>query len=1152
MACQTLREEDYGPAGKILAMLESAPQTRTTLSQTPEGVSRVLWSEGDQIAVFMDGSSGYKTFTLTDGAGTMEAQFSGEGAAQNYIAFYPVKMVSSLNEDNIRIILPAEQKYREGSFDDMTFPMIASGNTSQLQFYNLVSVLRLPITGNHPVTRIVFRSAQNSIKVCGQATARVSSHQLSMTSDGRDSLVLRVGNVQLKESEATPFYLVLPPQTYKGGFSVRVYSGERYMDKAYAKDFTMERSQQHKADAFAFTPNSVDDDSPLEGSGTESDPFLIGDLEDILYMQQAVNAGSSIRRVEARKAAYKLMADIDLSPECSEDQNKNWTPVGSTSHAFQGHFDGNRHKLSGLFIKSDSNNQALFGYVDGAVICNLSVDGKVESSSDAVALIVAGGQNSTVDNCMTEGSVSGKRYTGGIIGQGERLQMISRCVNHAEVSGDTYVGGIVGITYMPVFECVNHGAVSGTINVGGIGGCTNAVVNSSNYGAVTGTSHRVGGVSGNHNAGVLANCQNFGAVSSQLEVGGITGYSRQRASVWNNINRGCVSGNRRVGGVCGYLSSNSSVEFPSTLQNCVNLGTVNNGQPGNEVGSLVGFNAGEDTEYRFQASEISQSYWLWDSFRNIGMSQGIGLDEGKSSSLFSLTEREMKGGACSVVLFDAYNTVLDALNAWSFRHKNYYSLSPLWGWSVNQDDGYPTLTGLEAAGPGDNISVFKVTPSDILLESPKGEECTVEVTSTSEYEVSVPEWMTMGDVVGFETNRYVKIHHFIADANEGKASRSGEIVFTNAERKVLRVRVKQACANLTVDATELQFPENGGPRYFNITSSLSWTVSSDADWCSVEPEAGKGDSKITVRATANENASARTCMLTVLSEDWSFMYTIPVVQSGKKPNGGGSNEDWKELPFVHQSVAMRFTATWCGWCPRMNKTIKRAQELYPDKIQHLALHGGGSDLQFDSVGALMDLYGISGFPTGVVDGRKQVQNGEIESTAQSIVQIVKETETTYGTASGVDINSSVSGRKAFVSVGVYLKKAGNYKITVLLVEDGIVNPQTDYEEGDHPKYIHDCVARIAMSNVLGDAFNAAADFSEKHFDYSVDVPDGYNMANMRVLVYIQRALGNYFIDNCATIELGGSLLLALEGGTGGGGSGGDDNEGIKPGDDINL
>ena len=102
---------------------------------------------------------------------------------------------------------------------------------------------------------------------------------------------------------------------------------------------------------------------------------------------------------------------------------------------------------------------------------------------------------------------------------------------------------------------------------------------------------------------------------------------------------------------------------------------------------------------------------------------------------------------------------------------------------------------------------------------------------------------------------------------------------------------------------------------------------------------------------------------------------------------------------------------------------------------------------------------------------------------------------------------------------------------------------------------------MSLTDVDGDAFSISEDFQVKPFRYSVSVPAAYVLENLRVLVYIQRTFGSdpvnqsggygsYFVDNVGTAPVGGYLRLALKGG--GGGTGGGNNEGITPGDDINL
>ena len=273
-----------------------------------------------------------------------------------------------------------------------------------------------------------------------------------------------------------------------------------------------------------------------------------------------------------------------------------------------------------------------------------------------------------------------------------------------------------------------------------------------------------------------------------------------------------------------------------------------------------------------------------------------------------------------------------------------------------------------------------------------------------------------------------------------------------------------------------------------------------------------------------------------------------MVQSGKP---SGEQIDWTQYPFVHKSLGMRFTATWCGWCPRMNKSFHRAMELYPDKIIYIAIHAGGSDLQFEYGDNLVNRYRIGGYPNGIVDGRVTISNYDIETTAGMIVSAVQETENNYLTATGVSLASSVSGRKVSADIDVYVKEKGDYKLSVILVEDGVICWQEDDEEGYHERYTHDSVARIAMSAYDGDAFSVNENGSVKQFSYNTEVSSSYKLDNMRFVVYVQRynaSLGSYIVDNSASVNVGDVLKLALVGG--GGGGSGDDNEGVTPGNEI--
>ena len=1174
-ACQ--REQDYDagpPQTRLTARMEGA--TRTVLTPAGLGVSQVFWEEGDQLAVSIDGSVKTSVFSLEEGAGTTQAVFSGMGKGDNYTAVYPADIVKEWDGNGVYVDLPTEQRHVTGSFGPGAFPMAAASGNANLEFRNIESILKLSFKGKQTITRIVFRPNDPGIKVSGPTRISLATPYepvLEMLSEALDSVVLVTGGVTLREDMATDFYLVLPAQTYKGGFTVTVRSAGDCMEKVYGADFTMKRAQLHAADPIqVLMNNELEVSSFLKGQGTQKDPLQVASLPDLLLVQQAVNAGASIPtdtgvEVPAADACYLLTADIDLSPACGEALKRNWTPIGREGVTFNGHFNGGGHRIGGLYISAKNlsagdslQEYGLFGYTDSrtAVLENLTVEGSVNGIL-AYAGLVAGYFCGTILHCQAEGEVVCEEGVtiGGVAGYGG--MRTEGCINRADVKGKDNVGGIVGYCLLNVVNSFNYGPVCGETNVGGIAGTIDDLVyGCRNYATVSIPEYwgyNIGGIVGNQNTGQLVACLNNGDVSGFQFLGGITGYSRQGAFLWNCVNRGTVSGTRLLGGITGVLSTDSSGwGTPTTMRGCLNLGEVQMVADGEFAGALCGVLDGENPGDMLD-SESSWNAWLYDPEKGLGMKEPYGELKGKTEDVRSFTDAELRKKGTG--------SALEWLNSWTGKRVNAIDGSPLQGWVANPEDGYPTLCGYPAQEPGHEHAVFTVTGGDDIFNVPGG-ELEVSVFSSLPYSVKTPSWIEETGTESYETDPFTVIHRFVVKPNDTGASRSGKILFVNDEGTERPIAVRQREPYLRADKTGMVLAGEGGSQRLELATSMAWTASSDAAWCRVGPSEGVGDQLLAVRALENPDKAARSARVTIASTDGTLQHILQVVQSGGEETETG---DWKKQPFVHQSLAMRFTATWCGWCPRMNRTVHRAMELYPGHILHLALHEPGSDLPFRDVSPLLGQYEVHGYPAGIIDGRMQLDNKPTSEMAPLLVEIVKETEDFYGTHTGVDISSTFSGRNVEMDINAYVKTAGDYKITVLLVEDGIIYSQADYEEGSHSKYQHDDVARVAVTDVLGEAFTVDKDFTVKSFHYSISVPSPYVVEGLRVLVYIQRSFGSmerrqsgnygdYYVDNCGTAMVGGRLKLALEGDSGGSGGGGGEegegNEGIVPGDDINL
>lgn len=317
----------------------------------------------------------------------------------------------------------------------------------------------------------------------------------------------------------------------------------------------------------------------------------------------------------------------------------------------------------------------------------------------------------------------------------------------------------------------------------------------------------------------------------------------------------------------------------------------------------------------------------------------------------------------------------------------------------------------------------------------------------------------------------------------------------------------------------------------NISTDQDYTVNiANPDWISLVSGEGVKEGEIVFKVEEN-TAAERTGVIQFCTG--ANCYKVEVRQ---KAGTQGVDEELFNKTFYHRSLAMRFTADWCGYCPNMAEGFHMAQEQAPDKIESVSYHGSGSGLAFPFTSVLTGQYSVSGLPTGIVDGRTLIQNYDKSVIASRVVEAMYETEENYPTASGISFNSSISGQTLSADVTLYLKKAGDYKVTVVVLEDGIVGYQANYYTGTTYDYVHDGVARIALSDISGDTFSTDSDNVTRTFSYNAVIPSEYNKNNLRILVYVHRAYGSqpvissgdygeYYIDNCASGKAGASLEL---------------------------
>ena len=209
---------------------------------------------------------------------------------------------------------------------------------------------------------------------------------------------------------------------------------------------------------------------------------------------------------------YELANDIDLS-------NIEWKPIANDSkNYFKGSLNGNGHKIKGLSITKNNEENGLFGYFAGTV-SNLTIEGSIIISIDGDKYSYNGGfagfsKDATFENCtnnveidtlMLNSTQATYVYGGGISGW-LTSSTVSNCQNNARIMSVSYegtrsdavAGGICGtMGYSTITDCKNTSEIF-----------AKAITTSDKYMVLS----YAGGIVGSSSDGKVSNCVNTGKI----------------------------------------------------------------------------------------------------------------------------------------------------------------------------------------------------------------------------------------------------------------------------------------------------------------------------------------------------------------------------------------------------------------------------------------------------------------------------------------------------------------------------------------------------------------------------------------------------------------------------------------------------------------
>jgi len=272
------------------------------------------------------------------------------------------------------------------------------------------------------------------------------------------------------------------------------------------------------------------------GKGTESDPYQVYTASDLTGVY--------------RKGYFKLMNDIDLTDYINQfSPTEGWESIGREGSETI-HFDGNSHKITGLWCNSTRDNTGLFSCLANGTIKNLTVvtaKGKQVKGGSNTGILIGKMINGVIENCSVSGTVADGTPVGGMVGllDGGKILLSQASVTINTTNETSYVGGLVGeITSGEIDQCVTLGTLTATGKesyIGGLAGKNYATVTNSYSNAVVTSTYNAAGLIA-YNYGIVDKCYATGNIFSNNYGAGVIGYNDGE----NAIVRNCVAMNNKI------------------------------------------------------------------------------------------------------------------------------------------------------------------------------------------------------------------------------------------------------------------------------------------------------------------------------------------------------------------------------------------------------------------------------------------------------------------------------------------------------------------------------------------------------------------------------------------------------------------------------
>lgn len=275
------------PGNRFHAWIESPEGSDTKVYV--DNKLHVLWDADDRASIFNKYTYNQE-YRFTGKTGEPEGSFEiipnddfVTGNELDWVyAVFPYQESTSIDNDGVlTIALPASQTYRENSFGRGANTMVSCTADDQLLFKNLCGYLALKLYGENVFISSISIKGNQGEPLAGEALV-ISSPDRDPSCSFKDATVqeitltmtepVRLGSAA---SDATTFWLVIPPVTFMEGFTVIVQDqGGRVFEKATTKSLCISRNTLTRMAAFQVTDDSAPEGCYVDEYGVNQGPGI--------------------------------------------------------------------------------------------------------------------------------------------------------------------------------------------------------------------------------------------------------------------------------------------------------------------------------------------------------------------------------------------------------------------------------------------------------------------------------------------------------------------------------------------------------------------------------------------------------------------------------------------------------------------------------------------------------------------------------------------------------------------------------------------------------------------------------------------------------------------------------------------------------------